>query len=1053
MIFDFFEHFGGKMKKVILLALLLTTMILFADIKLIEKNETFVLYRISIDLEVQSNNQYTVIKANGWHNPGLEGEPDLPINILNFIVPTNGNLSFEISNVLSENSYLDKPISPVATIIPDEKTHKFLYEINESLYNKKSDVVSKGVLARYRYYNFIPLTIRPVRFDLDQNKLEVVSSFDLKIEITGERNEYEIINDKFKDIEKNMFENYSSGKFWQSRSESNLAMIPFDESEFWFKIEIENEGLFRLSNDMIMQIPDFLNPESARIYTTIIDPKTKKDDTLEIHQLPLLWNGSDKGKISNNDEVYFQYDLPIEEGDSKILWLSFGNSAGNQYSRLQILDEFFTPLKFESVDKPGYNIARESSGVMIIYPEEFLSEAEDLSQFYLEEFGYNTVLKEQQEIFEELSGGTAAPIAIKTYIQGFWESAAGDSLEYVILLGSGTNNWDDNTEKNRIMAYGSSDANFVSFYSNLPDLIIARYPAQNRNDLQFLIERTKNYVRNPTPGWWRNNVLIMADDENKDAGLEGVTQNGMNHTNLAQETEDLLSDGVWVDKVLGLEYEFDEYNSKPDARNATIASVNDGRLVWYYIGHGNPDVMGDEDYFRGSQHLKLLDNEEHLPLFVAASCSVGEFDSADFDCIAERLLFLDNGGSIVSIAASRSCSGKANTTIMKEFFVHAINHYDNVGYSLMAAKVFGSYTITGKLYNLLGDPLISINPPLRSGHVYNLPDSLRSRQTVSINADYETSPLLNNIATIRVLDTTTEKHFSHTIGLQTYEVDYTINGQSFFTGNIEVDNNTYLSSFTVPDDINNGDKGRIITYLWDDLQGKDFVNYYSGIKLSKDPFDAESYSSPHVNLWLESKRFQSGDYVSTNPQLIAEIEDENGINVLGSAGHKILVIIDNSLEPIDVTSSFVYYAGSHTRGELNRQLTGLTEGNHTLQLIVFDNLNNPTISEVEFNSQKSGKVAIKNLLPYPNPIEDDGYFTFVLTESADITVSIYTITGKKIRTLKMNSCEAGYNQIYWDSKDGDGDEIANNTYLYKVKAKQAETGKGSEAFGKIIILK
>ncbi|MCK4694903.1 MAG: T9SS type A sorting domain-containing protein, partial [Candidatus Cloacimonetes bacterium] len=90
---------------------------------------------------------------------------------------------------------------------------------------------------------------------------------------------------------------------------------------------------------------------------------------------------------------------------------------------------------------------------------------------------------------------------------------------------------------------------------------------------------------------------------------------------------------------------------------------------------------------------------------------------------------------------------------------------------------------------------------------------------------------------------------------------------------------------------------------------------------------------------------------------------------------------------------------------------------------------------------------------YPNPMKDDGYFTFVITEDADITITIYTITGRKIQTIKKPGCEAGYNQIYWNGRDGDNDRIANNTYFYKIKAKQLEDKVITEKIGKIIILK
>ncbi|MCK4655263.1 MAG: hypothetical protein KAU01_12545, partial [Candidatus Cloacimonetes bacterium] len=318
-----------------------------------------------------------------------------------------------------------------------------------------------------------------------------------------------------------------------------------------------------------------------------------------------------------------------------------------------------------------------------------------------------------------------------------------------------------------------------------------------------------------------------------------------------------------------------------------------------------------------------------------------------------------------------------------------------------------------------------------------------------------TTNFINEIGEIRAFESEYDVTYinnDYVVDSLSYTVNYTKNGNSFYYGGMEVSGGNYTAEFIVPDDIHAGEKGRIINYVFDHSQNTDFLNYCP-MKLSQIPIDATSTGPPQVQIWLDSKKFVEGDYVSTDPLLMSEIEDENGINILGSAGHKILLLLDDTMEPVDVTSGFVYNIGSYTKGELTWQLSDLSEGRHTLQLIVFDNFNTPTVAQTSFISKRSGKVAIEQMLPYPNPMEKDGYFTFVITEDSDITVMIYTITGKKIRTLKKPNCSAGYNQIYWDGKDGDGDKIANNTYFYKVKAKQLSNGKATEKIGKFIILK
>ncbi|MCK4694814.1 MAG: hypothetical protein KAT74_03585, partial [Candidatus Cloacimonetes bacterium] len=376
-----------------------------------------------------------------------------------------------------------------------------------------------------------------------------------------------------------------------------------------------------------------------------------------------------------------------------------------------------------------------------------------------------------------------------------------------------------------------------------------------------------------------------------------------------------------------------------------------------------------------------------------------------FDCIAEKLLFLDNGGAVASIAATRSCDGSSNTTLIKRYLETSINDRENIGISLLDAKLnSGASTFNSKYYNILGDPILLVTQPEIVGSIIGIPDSLRAREIASINGDFGTSNFINEIGEIRAYESGydlfyTNTHFNGTDTL-IYNVIYTKNGNTFYYGGMEIINGNYTTEFIIPDDIHAGEKGRIINYVFDYSQNNDFLNYYYPMKLSRIPVDSTSTGPPQVQIWLDSRKFIEGDYVSTNPLLMAEIEDENGINILGSAGHKILLLLDDTMEPIDVTSGFIYNIGSFTKGELTWQLTDLSEGRHTLQLIVFDNFNTPTVAETSFISKRAGKVAIEQMLPYPNPMEKSGHFTFVITEDSDITVMIYTITGKKIRTLK-----------------------------------------------------
>ena len=77
---------------------------------------------------------------------------------------------------------------------------------------------------------------------------------------------------------------------------------------------------------------------------------------------------------------------------------------------------------------------------------------------------------------------------------------------------------------------------------------------------------------------------------------------------------------------------------------------------------------------------------------------------------------------------------------------------------------------------------------------------------------------------------------------------------------------------------------------------------------------------------------------------------------------------------------------------------------------------------------------IAEVMNYPNPFKETTDFTFVLKSDApaDIKIIVYTIAGRKIRTLTPTVLHAGFNTVRWDGRDERGNEVANGTYLYRV---------------------
>jgi len=100
----------------------------------------------------------------------------------------------------------------------------------------------------------------------------------------------------------------------------------------------------------------------------------------------------------------------------------------------------------------------------------------------------------------------------------------------------------------------------------------------------------------------------------------------------------------------------------------------------------------------------------------------------------------------------------------------------------------------------------------------------------------------------------------------------------------------------------------------------------------------------------------------------------------------------------------------------------------------------------------SDKLDISEVLNCPNPFSDKTFFTYLLTKGADeVTISIYTPTGRLIAKLQGASNYAAYNEEPWDGRDTDGKPLANGVYLYKIKARWRD--KKIEKIQKLVILR
>ena len=79
------------------------------------------------------------------------------------------------------------------------------------------------------------------------------------------------------------------------------------------------------------------------------------------------------------------------------------------------------------------------------------------------------------------------------------------------------------------------------------------------------------------------------------------------------------------------------------------------------------------------------------------------------------------------------------------------------------------------------------------------------------------------------------------------------------------------------------------------------------------------------------------------------------------------------------------------------------------------------------------------LANYPNPFNPETWIPYQLSDPAEVTVSIYALDGKLIRTLELGQVPAGIYQsrsraAYWDGRNAAGEPVASGVYFYTLSA-------------------
>ena len=78
---------------------------------------------------------------------------------------------------------------------------------------------------------------------------------------------------------------------------------------------------------------------------------------------------------------------------------------------------------------------------------------------------------------------------------------------------------------------------------------------------------------------------------------------------------------------------------------------------------------------------------------------------------------------------------------------------------------------------------------------------------------------------------------------------------------------------------------------------------------------------------------------------------------------------------------------------------------------------------------------------YPNPFNPETHITYYLSDAGETELTIYNVTGQKVRNLVKGFQTDGEHSIIWNGTDDNGNSVSSGIYFYKLKSGDIEISK------------
>lgn len=729
----------------------------------------------------------------------------------------------------------------------------------------------------------------------------------------------------------------------------------------------------------------------------------------------------------------------------------------------------------------------DAPGLLVVSPEQFRSQATKLADIHAKTDGLSVIVVSPEEVYNEFSSGNPDVTAFRRLLK-MWYDRRGDSpdgyTKFCLLFSRPTYDnkmgtptvkragypripiWQEPNTFTEAGSYSTDDyigmlddqAGPLNMGHARIHTAVGRMPVKNTSEAANAIAKLEKYLLSPQYGSWRNNVMVIADDQDNGEHLRQAEE-VITKMRSEEKGGNIIYEKLYLDAYpLGHSGQGAVY---PEAKQRMMGKIAEGVALINYIGHANTRSWGHENLLTWTDITSM--SNTRLPFLYAATCSFLYWD-ADEVSGGEEMWLHPNSGVIGMICPNRkvyiSSNGQLNSKTAAWFFKSdADGRYLPLGEIMINGKNDQTGDTNKLRYAFLGDPSMRLPSPTYTAEVeringIDMPASdfpeLKARSRVILTGN------------IRNSSGDVDENYNGMIDLQLYDAEKAIdtygNGADgvvstfndrktrLFIGKTAVKEGRWSAEFVMPSEIENNYSPALFSLYALNDKGEEasgvFENFYVyGFESGAE----EDNEGPHItDFYINSPGFTEKDAIGPNLTLYATLSDPSGINLSEAGiGHKITLTLDGKEWFDDLNLYFTPDIELSGKGTLVYKLNGIGTGDHTLTLTVWDTAGNSSASSLEFSVRADWQPTISTLSTDVNPASSAVVFTVGVdgaTGSMPCAIEVFDLGGKRVWKAEENSFSENVNTLSrrWNLKDDNGRRVARGIYLYRAIVRTPE---------------